>query len=396
MTSRRLIVRLCVMMGAYTFSIGTFPALLPEIAVALTLPDWQLGVLAGAFGFARMVSDIPGGLLMTYHVRRALVAAPVFLFTGAALVITGESLGWVVLGRVFMGIGHMLGMLGGLTVILRQQAGGGMASALNAFEFSAMIGVLGGITLVGLLPRALSWNITYLLGCAPMLLGLAMLRGVLAGLPPTDPTKPWFARTAAAPAGEHGRDDRTVVALAFAAGGVIAVTYATVESFLIPLRGSREFALDRAGVARLLMLAQTCDLFALLPVGALADRRGTPPVLAGVLVAFAGAIALIGFGALPHVVAGCVMFGLGMAGWMLPLGLLRSATTASRVAWRAALYRVCVDAGMFLGPFVSGVLADSYPRLLSGVLAVVLAMLAVTLAARGAPRVGGTTLAPPH
>lgn len=374
------------MMGAHTFTIGTFPALLPEIGVALRLPDWQLGLLAGAFGLARMASDIPGGLLMTHHVRRALIAAPMFMFSGAALVIAGGELVWLAIGRVLMGVGHMLGMLGGLTVILRYRAHGGLAAALNAFEFSAMLAVLGGVTLVGLLPRTLPWNLAFLLGCGPMLLGLSLLPRVLARLPPTDPSQPWFARAAAVPSGDGGRDDLGRAALAFAAGGAIAVTYATVESFLIPIRGSREFGLERPGVARLLMLAQTADLLALLPLGALADRRGTARVLAGVLSAFAVAIALIGFGALPHVIAGCVVFGLGMAGWMLPLGLLRAATPASRVAWRAALYRVCVDGGMFLGPFLSGLIAARNPRLLPGVLAVALAVLAVTLAVRGTPR----------
>jgi MFS family permease len=388
MTSPRpLIILLCVMTGAHTFTVGTFPALLPEIAVALRLPDWQLGLLAGSFGLARMASDIPGGLLMTHHVRRALIAAPMFMFSGVAFVITGGELGWLVLGRVLMGVGHMLGMLGGLTVILRYQARGGMASALNAFEFSAMLAVLGGVTLVGLLPRTLPWNLAFLLGSAPMLLGVSLLPRVLARLPPTDPGRPWFARaTLAEPTEDSGRDDLARAALAFAAGGTVAVTYATVESFLIPIRGSREFGLERPGVARLFMLAQTADLLALLPLGALADRRGTARVLAGVLVAFAVAIALIGLGALPHVVAGCVVYGFGMAGWMLPLGLLRAATPASRVAWRAALYRVCVDGGMFLGPFLSGLVAARFPWLLPSMLAVALALLAVALATRGTPR----------
>jgi hypothetical protein len=68
-----------------------------------------------------------------------------------------------------------------------------------------------------------------------------------------------------------------------------------------------------------------------------------------------------------------------MAGWMLPLGLLRSATPASQVAWRTALYRVCVDGGMFLGPVLSGILASTYPRLLPSVLVIVLALLAGAL-----------------
>jgi len=42
------------------------------------------------------------------------------------------------------------------------------------------------------------------------------------------------------------------------------------------------------------MLAQLCDTFALLPVGALADRRGTGRVLGVVLLTFAAAVAAIG------------------------------------------------------------------------------------------------------
>jgi hypothetical protein len=90
-------------------------------------------------------------------------------------------------------------MLSGLTVILRHQPPGNLASALNAFEFSAMLAVLGGVTLVGLLPQTLPWNRVFLLGCVPMLLGLSLLRSVLARLPPTEPAQPWFARTAPSP-----------------------------------------------------------------------------------------------------------------------------------------------------------------------------------------------------
>jgi MFS family permease len=45
-----------------------------------------------------------------------------------------------------------------------------------------------------------------------------------------------------------------------------------------------------------------------------------------------------------------------MAGWMLPLAVIRSVTPAERIGWLTALYRVSVDAGMFLGPFLSGLL----------------------------------------
>ena len=110
-----------------------------------------------------------------------------------------------------------------------------------------------------------------------------------------------------------------MVPLAFAAGGLVALTYSTMEQFVVPLRGSREFGLERAGVARLFMVQQVFDIAALIPTGILADRQGATRVLPGVLLLMAAGNAMIGFGALPVVVAGCVLFGLSMSGWMLPL-----------------------------------------------------------------------------
>ena len=381
----RLLVLLCVSSGLQTFSIGGFPALLPEVGRGAGLLDWQLGALAGAFGFARMLTDLPAGLLMTHHVRRALLAGPAFVLTGIASLVFGGSFGWLVLGRLLMGIGHTLGTLGALTTLLRARADRGLASALSAFEFSAMLGILGGVTVVGALPHALSWQAAFVVACAPLLIAFVVLRALLSLLPDDGGGRPWFARsagTAPAVAGVAPRLGPEASILAFAAGGAIALAYATLEQFVIPVRGSREFGLERSGIARLLMLAQLCDTGALLPIGALADRRGTAPVLGLILLTFSAAVAMIGLGPLPLVVAGCVVFGISMAGWMLPVSLLRAATPASQIAWRTALFRVFVDGGMFLGPFASGVLGAAHARVLPAALAVVLLAVGVVLLAR--------------
>jgi DHA1 family L-arabinose/isopropyl-beta-D-thiogalactopyranoside export protein-like MFS transporter len=374
MTSRRLLVYLCVTVGAMTCSLGAFPALLPEIGASARLSDLELGMVAGTFGLSRMVVDVPAGLLVTHHVRRAMLAAPVFMLAGVASVASAAGLPWLLLGRVLMGVGHTLGMLAGLTTILRAREARGLASALNAFEFSAMTGILVGVGLVGSLPGTLPWNVAFALAAVPVAGAIVAIRRTLPALPPPDATRPWFARSEGAARSEPP-GDRALVLVAFAAGTIVALTYGTVESFLIPLRGSREFGLDRAGVARLLMLAQACDIAALLPLGAIADRRGTARVLGIVLMVYAAALALVAFATMPGVVGGCVLFGLAMAGWMLPLGLLRAGTPAAHVAWRTAMYRVFVDGGLFLGPFLSGVLAARAPSLLpAALLAALLAL----------------------
>jgi MFS family permease len=378
----RLLLVLCLTSGLQTFSIGAFPALLPEIGRSAALPYWQLGAVAGAFGFARMLTDVPAGLLMTHHLRRALIAGPVFVVVGIACVALGGSFGWLLLGRVLMGSGHTLGTLGLLTTILRVRAEHRLASALNASEFSAMLGMLGGVGLVGALPGALHWQAAFVIGCSPIVAAFVALNALLRLLPDDGEGRPWFARSAVAAPGDSTRAPRGTAALAFAAGCAVALAYATLEQFVIPVRGSREFGLERSGIARLLMLAQLADTIALLPVGALADRIGTARVLGVVLLSFAAAVAMVGLGPLPMVIGGCVVFGVSMAGWMLPVGLLRAATPASQVAWRTALFRVFVDGGMFLGPFASGLLGPMHPRVLPAALSAALFVVGVTLLVR--------------
>jgi MFS family permease len=390
MPARRLIVLLCLTGATTTVSIGAFPALLPELGAAATLADWQLGAVAGAFGLARMLSNVPVGLFITHHLSRALVLSPCFMLAGALLLAGGGGFVTLMLGRALMGLGQTLGMLGGLTAILRYRPGPGLASSLNAVEFSAMLGVLSGATLLGVLPRTVPWNAALLLACAPMVANLFLLPALRRALPSPagHGPRPIFARSQAYAAPREGGGPPApgsgglLAGLAVAAGAAVAVSYSTVEQFAIPLRGSREFGLDRAGIARLLMLAQVVDIATLLPLGALADRRGTPVVLGSVLLVFSLALALIGFGTLPMLAVGCALFGFSMAGWMLPLGILRAVTPPAQVAWRTALYRVSVDGGMFAGPFVSGLLTVRHAGVLPGVMLVVLAAVGLALLAR--------------
>jgi MFS family permease len=347
-----LIALLCVANLGNTCSIGAFPALLPELGVDARLRDWELGLVAAAFGFTRMVADVPIGLFIVRRLRTALVAGPLVMMAGALFLASADTLPTLVAGRAVMGMGHAINVVAGLTALLQYGAGRRLGAALNAFEFSAMIGLLIGAGLAAVLPRDLPWSTVLLLACAPQVLGVAVLPPILAALRP-DAAE---AGASAGPTSAEGtaRGSRVLVGLAFVAGALIAITYTSVEQFIIPLRGSREFGLERPGLARLLMVIMTADLVALLPVGVLSDRLGPVRILGGVALAVAAGAVLVGFGGIGTMAFGCALFGLGMAGWMIPLSVLRRETPRALVAWRTALYRVGVDAGMFLGPFLSG------------------------------------------
>src|SRR3990172_1906345 len=147
-----------------------------------------------------------------------------------------------------------------------------------------------------------------------------------------------------------------IVAGMFVVGAVIALAWSSVSQFLIPLRGTREFGLDRAGNSWMLAIPQIVDLVVLLPVGYLADRLGGRVVLGAVCLALGAGTFFVGLGPFPLFVAGGALFGLGLAGWMLPVGVIREHTPLGALGWRTGLYRVGVDARIFVVPLVSRIL----------------------------------------
>src|SRR5204863_10215490 len=124
------------------------------------------------------------------------------------------------------------------------------------------IGLLCGAGLVATL-RALTWKAVLLTACAPQVLGFITLPAVLARLPRRVESHAMPRTPGTAPSPRAA----TLVVLAFAAGSAVAISYASVEQLVIPVRGSREFGLDRAGIAQLFMLMQGCDIAALIPLG---------------------------------------------------------------------------------------------------------------------------------
>jgi MFS family permease len=349
---------LCLSVFCNCFTLGAFGPLLPEIARTSALADWQLGVVAGAFGFARMVGALPTGWLAGHRLGTTLAASPLLLALGLLLLGSAGSFPVLVLGRLVLGIAHTLGTVGSLAAILQEDRGAGASMRLNTFEFSAMIGVLGGLGTVGLLPAGLEWHVSLLLASSPLILGLVIVPALRRRFPDdADAPSP-----ADAPARRRARGSERMppaLRMMFVVGVILALAWSSVSQFLIPLRGTREFGLDRGGVSRLLMLAQFVDLVALLPVGRIADRVGRQPVLGLVVLLMGLGTAGVGLGPYPWFVAGCAAFGLGMAGWMLPLGVIREHTRLDTLAWRTGVYRVGVDAAMFLGPLVSGLVGES-------------------------------------
>ncbi len=345
---------LCLVLFCNACGLGAFGPLLPEIGRTQSLADWQLGLVAAAFGFARTVAAMPTGLLVARRLAASLMTAPVVIMVGLAFLVGAGPFPLLLAGRFLLGVAQTLTMIGGLTVILVDDHGPNASVRLNLFEFSGMLGVLGGLGLVAVVPSAWGWKASLLIGSTPVLVSLLLIPAMARVFPKAlVHERPDASRVLErAPA---RRGSRGVVALMFGAGIVFALSWSAVSGFVVPIRGTREFGLSRTGISWLLAMAQVIDLAFLLPVGRAADRMGRRVVLGAVTVVLGLSTIGVGLGSFPWFAAGCACFGLGLAGWMLPLGVIREHTPVARLAWRTGLYRVGVDSAIFLGPFVAGI-----------------------------------------
>lgn len=405
----RAVVLICLLVFGNTFSIGAFTVLLPEIGRSGGFSDLMLGAIAGAFGLARLLADLPAGLFINHRLRTALCIAPLALAAGIALLASGGS-GWtLVAGRLLLGLGHSLGMLAGITAIIRHGPAHRQGFVLNAFEMSGMLGVLGGIVLAGALPRDWPWSLSLLAASSPQFAALALLPALLSALP-ADRTATALPRhqgspiagsagsagaggteaSDSAPAGRGRTKPGNSVSAStgsdwrpFAAGAVIAFCWAAVGTFVLPLRADRDFDLERQGTAWLTAIPQFVDVLVLLPFGMLADRFRKTRLLGLALLMMAGAVLAIAVGNLPIAVAGAILLGVVLASWMLPISLVNRGVSADKVAWRTGVYRLCVDSGVFLGPLAAGLIVSLVGPWLIGLLcALLLAIVAASLLRR--------------
>ncbi len=262
---------------------------------------------------------MPTGLLAGRRLGTSLAAAPALLIAGVLLLWSAGPFPVLVLGRVLVGLGHSLGMVAGLTAILLDQRGAAGSMRLNVFEFAGMAGVLGGLAGIGLLPAAWGWPRSLIVACSPVLITVFLVPRLRRQFP-DQPRAPAGDGSRALPRTAPAGRMPPMVWLMFAVGIIMGLAWSSVSQFLIPLRATREFGLDRAGVSQLLGLAQVVDLVALLPVGWLADRLGRVFMLSAVSACLGFGAFAVGLGSFPFVVAGCVLLGVGMAGWMFPLG----------------------------------------------------------------------------
>lgn len=337
-----------------------------------------------AFGLAKAATNYFAGSLSDRYGRKpVLVAGWLIAIPVPVLLIFGPSWGWIVAANVVLGISQ--GLTWSTTVMMKMDLVGperrGLAMGLN--EAAGYLGVAGTALATGYIAS------TYGLRPGPFLLGAAFIAvGLGLSVLSVRETR-HHARAEAAVhvpvhAGSHaGLSSSAVFVLtSFRDRSLSSVSLAGLVNNLNDGLAWGLFPVLFAGaglsIERIGLLAAVYPAVwgaGQLVTGALSDRIGRKPLIAGGMFVQAAALVMVAVGIdFGTWLAAVVLLGAG-TGMVYPT-LLAAIGDVAHPEWRArsvGVYRLWRDGGFAVGALLSGVLADAY-----GIPAAVAAVAALT------------------
>ncbi|WP_104176068.1 MFS transporter [Arthrobacter sp. Y81] len=324
-----------------------------------------------AFGVAKAATNYFAGTLSDRYGRKpVLVAGWLIALPIPLLLIFGDSWGWIIAANVVLGISQ--GLTWSTTVMMKMDLVGperrGLAMGLN--EAAGYLGVAGAALATGYIAS------TYGLRPGPFLLGAAF---IAVGLGLSVLTVRETHHHAKAEAANHvpvhagtqaGLSNRDVFILtSFRDKSLSSVSQAGMVNNLndglawglFPVL----FAAAGLSIERIGILAAVYPAVwgaGQLVTGALSDRIGRKPLIAGGMLIQALALGIVAVGNdFGTWLAAVVLLGAGTA--MVYPTLLAAIGDVAHPEWRArsvGIYRLWRDGGFALGALLSGLIADAY------------------------------------
>jgi MFS family permease len=324
-----------------------------------------------AFGLAKAATNYFAGTLSDRHGRKpVLVAGWLIALPVPVLLIFGPSWGWIVAANVVLGISQ--GLTWSTTVMMKMDLVGperrGLAMGLN--EAAGYLGVAGTALATGYIAS------TYGLRPGPFLLGAAFIAvglglSVLTIRETHHHAKAEAASHVSVHAETHAElSNRQIFTLtSFRDKSLSSVSQAGMVNNLndglawglFPvLFAAAGLSIERVGILAAVYPAVWGA--GQLITGALSDRIGRKPLIAGGMLVQAAALAMVAVGNDFGIwLAAAVLLGAGTA--MVYPTLLAAIGDVAHPAWRArsvGIYRLWRDGGFAVGALLSGLIADAY------------------------------------
>ncbi|MFC1961857.1 MFS transporter [Chloroflexota bacterium] len=350
-----VILNLSLVSGLVILGFNIISPVLPQYALSFSIPVALTGWAISAFAFARLIMDVPAGLLADrFGRKRNMVFGLVLIISSSIVSGMANSYFWLIVGRIIQGIGSAFYVTSATTWVAQVSTGEYRGRYMSLYSGIIFAGTSFGPVIGGY--SAVHFGLH-----APFFVyGLFALLGLIA----TYPLKETADTTQTARSKMRLKDFYSVISngsFLLVNCSVLAFFFlrAGVRSTLVPLYASLNLGLSEDDIGILLTVAGVVTSLCVFPAGWFSDKIGRKKPIMGCL--FLSGIAVL---LMPSSQSFVSLF------WIMAFYGLATGLQGSIAAWPAdiapkdklgtsmGVYRVIGDIGMVLGPVTISYVAD--------------------------------------
>jgi MFS family permease len=359
--------------------------LLPDIRADFGVSFATAGIIVGAFGLARLLIDLPAGIVSDRIGHRRISLGSLVLLLASCLVgLNASSVGLLILARV--GSGLAVGILA--TVILSSLSATATPTnrgkVMSLFHVANNVGIAAYPLVGGLVGALIGWRATFAVTFGLTVLAAAILLPVLLRIHPRSGTVP---RASAGDARVlHGRE--RAVAIAATNAGVVAnmINRHGFRNTILPLYAATSLGLGGISIATAIALMSITGLLVATPGGMLGDRIGRRRIItAGLAAIAAGDLVFLLTHDLVTFLLAAALIGFGDFFSSSQTALLSEIVPADLRTRVLGTYRFSADLGAFVGPVVLAAVMDLTNAQTAIVVAAAMLLFASLVARLGVP-----------
>lgn len=355
------LIAICISTVLVMAGQGIVSPVLPLYADSFGVSTTLVGATVTAFGLARLVTNVPAGILADRHGRRnLLIGGPLVTAVGMFGSGIAGSI-WVLLGfRFVAGLGSALYMTGATIYLLDIASSEQRGRFIAANQGALLVGVGFGPALGGLLADRYSLSMPFFVVAAA---GVATALYSLLRLPET--------RAAQAPVhdGDEPVESPSRWALLrstdFLLVGLVTIgvfsVRAGVRQTLVPLQLSEAFGLEVDELGVLFTALGVIGVVLIWPAGWATDRFGRKTIIVPTATLIAVGIGIVAAAdSLPVFITGLTMSAVGSSiTGPAPAAYVADLVSEDQRGAAMGLYRTFGDIGVVVSPVLSGMLADA-------------------------------------
>ena len=350
-----VILNLSLVSGLVILGVTIISPVLPQYALSFSIPVALVGWAISAFALARLVTDIPAGLLADrFGRKRIMVSGLVLIILSSIGAGTANSYAWLIFARILGGIGSALYMISATTWVVQVSAGESRGRYMSLYTGLVFAGTAFGPTIGGYTAARFGLSAPFF---AYAVLGLA---GLIATLPLKEP--------ADSPQAERSKMRMKDILSILSNRSFMLVNCAVLALFflrtgvrgtLVPLYASLNLGLSEERIGILLTVAAVATAVCTFPSGWLSDKVGRKrPMMACLFLSGVAALLIPSQESLAGLMGIMAFYGVAtglqgsMAAWPADVA------PKGRLGTSMGVYRVMADIGMVLGPITATYVAD--------------------------------------